>query len=236
MLLGALVWSFALSSTIEGSGPNAVLSIGNLSLPLRVLLVSFSLVGILMNVLIVVVALSLYNKVVNSQLSSIYLARHQSRYQYLLSYFTVILLIVLMATSGYWYLYLKAGFSTPFLFYSYSSMVLEGFSLTVVFAFITHFSRLKLISIPLLVLILYVLPVMLRISGGFAGNYPIFGELIYFIENIVAFNVNFSAFRENIITKEFIQKELFYPGALITVALLGLNAVLFSRKDLNNDI
>ncbi|MCC5925759.1 MAG: hypothetical protein JJU41_04285 [Bacteroidetes bacterium] len=231
MMLGALTWLFVLMTSIDGTGPNAIISIGNLSMPLRILTASLSIFELLLGLLIVIITLSLSDKVLSSQLACIYLARHQNRIQYFAGFFGVVLGLILISTSGYLYLYIKAGFNLYSILFAYSSKVFGGLALAVVLISITYFSRLKLVSIPLLVFVLFILPAIFRVLSGYTGNIPLLGDGVYFLEQLVSFYISLDTFRENIISRGFIQRELFFKGAIITSALIILNGILFNRKD-----
>lgn len=232
LVLGTVLVTIVYVGEIDGSGHNAQFTFRVLTIPIRLFLITFSLIEGLLSIFAVITTFVLADKLLNGQFMQIYLTRFQNRATYLGAFLLTIFLLTGIGTLGYLYIFIKAGFTITHVLYAYFSILLMMYSLCLMLIALFNFTSTRVLSLPILFLLLFLVKPVLQYVDSLTGSFSLVSDFFYILGFVVTFPFRFNDFSDQLVRLGYLEASLFWYAFSILVILIVSNCIWFVRKDL----
>lgn len=220
---------------VDGSGALSILNIGGVQLPYILLTTTFSTLGIVVYVMLLIVVLNLSEFFVNGHVMHVLIARNKNRLMHFGSFFLAVFLFIIPVAIGNASLYFIISTSLSMSFYAFLTDLFGLFAILVLTITLVNIKLFRTQPIIFLILIFFALPMTLNILIGISTDTfikQILHEVYVFSQMILSPHIEIGSVAENLKRTSFFQAGIFFKSLGILAGYIVFNLIHFSRKDL----
>jgi len=227
-----LVMYAVFAAEISGDGPTAIFVLGTVALPVSSIESTINLPEIFTGLLLIITVLYQRSYLLEGQLAGIWLANHQNRIPYLLAFFITMLLAIILVTSGYLFLYLKAGYSTAAALYAFAGKLLMFFSFVIFLTLIVNIRGTGTFALIYFLILVFVTPVALQSLKSVFTSSSWVQDIAEFISYVLTPQWKLEEFSRQIIATRYIQSDTFLWSLSSLIFWILINIWIFNKKDI----
>ncbi|KPP99602.1 MAG: hypothetical protein HLUCCA01_06150 [Bacteroidetes bacterium HLUCCA01] len=231
-ITGMLVMYAVFAAEISGDGPTAIFVLGTVALPVSSIESTINLPEIFTGLLLIITVLYQRSYLLEGQLAGIWLANHQNRIPYLLAFFITMLLAIILVTSGYLFLYLKAGYSTAAALYAFAGKLLMFFSFVIFLTLIVNIRGTGTFALIYFLILVFVTPVALQSLKSVFTSSSWVQDIAEFISYVLTPQWKLEEFSRQIIATRYIQSDTFLWSLSSLIFWILINIWIFNKKDI----
>jgi|GEM_PF-6112385 len=231
-ITGMLVMYAVFAAEISGDGPTAIFVLGTVALPVSSIESTINLPEIFTGLLLIITVLYQRSYLLEGQLAGIWLANHQNRIPYLLAFFITMLLTIILVTSGYLFLYLKAGYSTAAALYAFAGKLLMFFSFVIFLTLIVNIRGTGTFALIYFLILVFVTPVALQSLKSVFTSSSWVQDIAEFISYVLTPQWKLEEFSRQIIATRYIQSDTFLWSLSSLIFWILINIWIFNKKDI----
>ena len=220
------------AAEISGDGPTAIFVLGTVALPVSSIESTINLPEIFTGLLLIITVLYQRSYLLEGQLAGIWLANHQNRIPYLLAFFITMLLTIILVTSGYLFLYLKAGYSTAAALYAFAGKLLMFFSFVIFLTLIVNIRGTGTFALIYFLILVFVTPVALQSLKSVFTSSSWVQDIAEFISYVLTPQWKLEEFSRQIIATRYIQSDTFLWSLSSLIFWILINIWIFNKKDI----
>jgi len=231
-ITGMLVMYAVFAAEISGDGPTAIFVLGTVALPVSSIESTINLPEIFTGLLLIITVLYQRSYLLEGQLAGIWLSNHQNRIPYLLAFFITMLLAIILVTSGYLFLYLKAGYSTAAALYAFAGKLLMFFSFVIFLTLIVNIRGTGTFALIYFLILVFVTPVALQSLKSVFTSSSWVQDIAEFISYVLTPQWKLEEFSRQIIATRYIQSDTFLWSLSSLIFWILINIWIFNKKDI----